>query len=134
LRDFCIMAWLIGVALGFRQADPLAGFAITVLIVHIGIDATRDVVARLMDVHDDEVAGEVASLARAIPGVGGLGDLRVRWLGRQAEVRLVGLKELARMRPEQNCAGLPAQTPGLFPRRLQQRLLPAMHTVEVADR
>jgi len=80
---------LIGVALGFRQADPLAGFAITVLIVHIGIDATRDVVARLMDVHDDEVAGEVASLARAIPGVGGLGDLRVRWLGRQAEVRLV---------------------------------------------
>jgi divalent metal cation (Fe/Co/Zn/Cd) transporter len=59
------------------------------LIVHIGIDATRDVVARLMDVHDDEIAGEVASIPRAIPGVQSLGELRVRWLGRQAEVRLV---------------------------------------------
>ena len=89
IASFGALIGLIGVALGFRQADPLAGFAITVLIVHIGIDATRDVVARLMDVHDDELAGRVASVARAIPGVHSLGDLRVRWLGRQAEVRLV---------------------------------------------
>jgi cation diffusion facilitator family transporter len=89
IASFGALIGLIGVALGFRQADPLAGFAITVLIVHIGFDATRDVVARLMDVHDDEVAGEVASIARAIPGVRSLGELRVRWLGRQAEVRLV---------------------------------------------
>ncbi len=89
IASFGALIGLIGVALGFRQADPLAGFAITALIVHIGIDATRDVVSRLMDVHDDELAGEVASIARAIPGVRSLGDLRVRWLGRQAEVRLV---------------------------------------------
>ncbi len=89
IASFGALIGLIGVALGFRQADPIAGFAITALIVHIGIDATRDVVSRLMDVHDDELAGEVASIARAIPGVRGLGDLRVRWLGRQAEVRLV---------------------------------------------
>lgn len=80
---------LIGVALGFRRADPIAGFAITALIVRIGTEATRDVVSRLMDVHDDQLAGEVAALARAIPGVRGIGDLRVRWLGRQAEIRLV---------------------------------------------
>ena len=89
IASFGALVGLIGVALGFRQADPLAGFAITVLIVHIGIDATRDVVARLMDVHDHELAGEVAGIARAVPGVRGVGDLRVRWLGRQAEVRLV---------------------------------------------
>ncbi len=89
IASFGALIGLIGVALGFRRADPIAGFAITALIVHIGIDATRDVVSRLMDVHDDELAGEVASIARAIPGVRSLGDLRVRWLGRQAEVRLV---------------------------------------------
>lgn len=89
IASFGALIGLIGVALGFRQADPLAGFAITVLIVHIGINASRDVVSRLMDVHDDELAGEVARIARTIPGVRSLGDLRVRWLGRQAEVRLV---------------------------------------------
>ena len=34
--------------LGFPVANPLAGFAITALIVHIGIDAARDVAARTL--------------------------------------------------------------------------------------
>ncbi len=89
IASFGALIGFIGVALGFRQADPLAGFAITALIVHIGIDPTRDVVSRLMDVHDHELASQVASLVQAIPEERGLGALRVRWLGRQAEVRLV---------------------------------------------
>ena len=60
IASFGALVGLIGVALGFRQADPLAGFAITLLIVRIGIEATHDVVARLMDVNDGELAGEVA--------------------------------------------------------------------------
>lgn len=89
VASFGALVGLIGVALGFRQADPLAGFAITALIVHIGVDATRDVVSRLMDVHDEELAREIVTIARRIAGVTGVGDMRVRWLGRQAEVRLV---------------------------------------------
>jgi cation diffusion facilitator family transporter len=46
---------LIGVAFGFRVADPIAGFAITLLIVHIGIDASRDILSRLMDANDKEL-------------------------------------------------------------------------------
>jgi cation diffusion facilitator family transporter len=80
---------LIGVALGFRVADPIAGFAITALIIHIGIDATRDVAARLMDVNDEEMIGTVRDVAMSIPGVQGIGDLRVRWLGREMEIRMV---------------------------------------------
>ena len=89
IASFGALVGLIGVALGFLQADPLAGFAITVLIVRIGIEATHDVVARLMDVNDGELAGEVASVVRAIPGVSSVSDVRIRWLGRQAEMRLV---------------------------------------------
>lgn len=79
---------LVGVALGFRAADPLAGFAIALLIVHIGIDATRDVVSRLMDVHDDEVGRTVLAAINQIPEVKAVTNLRVRWLGRQVEVRV----------------------------------------------
>ena len=52
---------------------------------------------------------------------------------RQPEVRLVGLEELARMRLEQDHAGLAAGLGRRIPGGLQQRLVPAMHAVEVAD-
>jgi cation diffusion facilitator family transporter len=83
------LAGLIGVALGLRVADPIAGLAITVLIVHIGIDATRDVASRLMDVNDEELTQAARAAAMSEPSVLDVGDVRVRWLGRQAEVRMI---------------------------------------------
>lgn len=82
---------LIGVALGFPQADPIAGVAIGLLIVHIGIDATREVAARLMDANDEELANTAATIASKVPGVTGVHDVRARWLGREVELR-VGLQ------------------------------------------
>lgn len=79
---------LIGVALGFRLADPIAGFAITVLIVHIGIDASRDVARRLMDENDDDVGATIAEVASAVPGVIAVAGVETRWLGREVEARL----------------------------------------------
>ena len=79
---------LIGVALGFRVADPLAGFAIALLIVRIGVVATRDVVSRLMDANDEELGRAVLAAIDRIPAVKAVSDLRVRWLGRQVEVRI----------------------------------------------
>jgi hypothetical protein len=80
---------LIGVAAGFRRADPSAGFAITVLIIHIGIEATRDVASRLMDENDVPVSEAVRTVALKVPGVREAGDIRVRWLGREVEVRMI---------------------------------------------
>ena len=82
------LAGLIGVAAGARIADPIAGFAITLLILHIGVDATRDVARRLMDENDELMAQEITRVAASIPGVIGVDDVRARWLGRQAEARL----------------------------------------------
>lgn len=89
------LAGLIGVAAGAKAADPIAGFAITVLIVHIGVGATRDMASRLMDAHDEEIAETVRAAAGAIPQVRSVEDVRVRWLGREVEVRL-----LVRLLPE----------------------------------
>jgi len=79
---------LIGVALGFPQADPIAGFAIGLLIVHIGIDATREVASRLMDANDEELSQTAARIALRVPGVERVTDARSRWLGREVEIRL----------------------------------------------
>jgi cation diffusion facilitator family transporter len=80
---------LIGVAAGFRIADPIAGFAITVLIIHIGIDATRDVWSRLMDENDEEVAEAIRAVAAQVPHVVEVSDVRARWLGREVEARVL---------------------------------------------
>jgi cation diffusion facilitator family transporter len=80
---------LIGVAAGFRIADPIAGFAITGLIIHIGIDATKDVWSRLMDENDEEVAGAIDAVAAKVPGVLEVSDVRARWLGREIEARML---------------------------------------------
>lgn len=79
---------LIGVALGFPLADPIAGFAIGLLIVHIGLDATTEVATRLMDANDEQVATTVERVAAAIPGVERVHDVRARWLGREVDLRL----------------------------------------------
>jgi cation diffusion facilitator family transporter len=83
------LAGLIGVAFGLRVADPIAGFAITLLIIHIGIDATRDVASRLMDENDEEVARAIRAVAAATPGVVEVSDVRARWLGREVEARVL---------------------------------------------
>ena len=79
---------LIGVALGVPQADPIAGFAIGLLIVHIGLDATKEVAERLMDANDEEVVTSVERAAAAVVGVERVHDVRARWLGREVEIRL----------------------------------------------
>ncbi len=83
------LAGLIGVALGLRVADPMAGFAITLLIIHIGIDATRDVASRLMDENDEEVAEAIRAVAQEVPGVAQVSEVRARWLGREVEARVL---------------------------------------------
>lgn len=79
---------LIGVAAGFRLADPVAGFAITALIVHVGVDATRDVWRRLMDENDQEVAATIGQVAAAVGGVIAVRQVQARWLGREIEAQL----------------------------------------------
>lgn len=81
---------LLGVAAGFRAADPIAGFAISLFIVRIGLEATRDVVFRLMDAQDEALAEAVRGVAsELLEDEASVRDVRIRWLGRQVEVRLV---------------------------------------------
>ncbi len=81
---FASLAVLLGVAgaaLGQPLADPLVGLGITGAILAVGWDAARQVYRRLMDAVDPSLVERVEQVLRATPGVLGVGELRLRWIG-----------------------------------------------------
>ena len=70
-----------GVALGFPAADPIAGLIIAGLILVVLKDAARDVLMRIMDGVDPVIRDESEAVLAEVPGVEGVGEVRVRWIG-----------------------------------------------------
>jgi cation diffusion facilitator family transporter len=79
---------LILVAIGHPLGDPIAGFAITVFIAHVGYEVTSDVVIHLMDGVDPVILGRTESVATSVPGVLGA-TVRGRWTGRSLRLEVV---------------------------------------------
>ncbi|GHB27002.1 cation efflux system protein [Streptomyces viridiviolaceus] len=80
-----------GSALGWQLADPLVGLAITAAIVLVLRDAAREVFRRVMDAVDPALVDRAERVLAEVPGVRGVGELRLRWIGHRlrAEVALV---------------------------------------------
>ncbi|MFI9151287.1 cation diffusion facilitator family transporter [Streptomyces sp. NPDC053367] len=80
-----------GSALGWRLADPLVGLAITAAIALVLRDAAREVFRRVMDAVDPALVDRAERALREVPGVRGVGELRLRWIGHRlrAEVAVV---------------------------------------------
>ncbi|MGA5704321.1 cation diffusion facilitator family transporter [Peterkaempfera bronchialis] len=70
-----------GAALGWRAADPVVGLLITGAIVLVLRDAAREVWRRLMDAVDPAAVTAAEEALGAVPGVRGVGAVRMRWLG-----------------------------------------------------
>jgi cation diffusion facilitator family transporter len=72
---------LVVVATGHRWGDPVAGIAVTLFIVHVGVEVTNEISIHLMD----GIEAEHAVAARAaVIGIDGVRDaaVRGRWMGR----------------------------------------------------
>ncbi|AQS70740.1 cation diffusion facilitator family transporter [Streptomyces pactum] len=80
-----------GAALGWRLTDPVVGLAITAVIVLVLRNAAREVFRRLMDAVDPVLVDRAERVLAEVPGVRGVGELRLRWIGHRlrAEVALV---------------------------------------------
>jgi cation diffusion facilitator family transporter len=80
-----------GVALGWDWADPAVGLLITVAILAVLRQAAREIWRRLMDAVDPALVDQAESTLRATPGVLGVGQVRLRWIGHQirAECEIV---------------------------------------------
>ena len=70
-----------GVALGWQVADPIVGLVITVAVVGVLRSAVRQVGARLLDAVDPRLIDQATSVVAATPGVTGVAELRMRWVG-----------------------------------------------------
>jgi cation diffusion facilitator family transporter len=81
---FTSLAVLIGVAgaaIGWNWADPAIGLAITAAIAVTGWQAAREVGRRLMDSVDPALTDTAEATLVAVPGVLGVGSVRLRWTG-----------------------------------------------------
>lgn len=88
LASVAAFGGLLGVHYGFEEADPIAGFVVTLAIVVIARDASRHVLARLLDAVDPDVVQTVENIARQTPGVVSVGRAQARYAGRSLYVVL----------------------------------------------
>jgi len=72
-----------GVAIGWNWADPVVGLLITVAILTVLRQAAQEIYRRLMDAVDPALVDQVEQTLRATPGVLGVGQVRLRWIGHQ---------------------------------------------------
>ncbi|HSY16309.1 MAG TPA: cation diffusion facilitator family transporter [Jatrophihabitantaceae bacterium] len=70
-----------GVALGWRQADPVIGLVITVAILAVLRSAISQIGARLMDAVDPTLVEQARAAATSVEGIDTVRELRIRWLG-----------------------------------------------------
>ncbi|WP_241777744.1 cation diffusion facilitator family transporter [Streptomyces sp. CT34] len=70
-----------GAALGWRWADPVVGLLITLAILMVLKDATREVYRRLMDSVDPKLVDAAEQALRDVDGVLDVGQVRMRWIG-----------------------------------------------------
>jgi cation diffusion facilitator family transporter len=90
LTSLTVLFGVVGVWLGYPLADPIIGLVITGLVLVILWRVGKEVFGRMLDGVDPEVVAEIEELARGTPGVLGVSEVRVRWLGHRlhAEVNL----------------------------------------------
>jgi len=77
-----------GVALGFPAADPVIGLLITVAILFVLRDAAKEVFRRLMDAVDPATVELAERTARSAPGIAGVREVRMRWIGHALRAEL----------------------------------------------
>ena len=81
LTSLAVVVGAAGVAVGWRWADPVVGLGITVAIAAVLKDAAREVYRRLMDAVDPTLVDAAEAELAATPGVTGVRQVRMRWLG-----------------------------------------------------
>ncbi len=94
--SLAVVVGALGVLAGFRLADPIVGLIITVAILSVLKGAVIDIYRRLMDAIEPELVEAAEASIRSTPGVLGVDDLRLRWIGHRirAETGIVVDPEL----------------------------------------
>jgi len=97
LTSLAVVIGALGVAAGWRLADPIVGLLITVAILFVLKDAARDIYRRLMDSVEPDLVDDVRRVLASVPGVQDVEDVRIRWLGHElrAEAEIISDADLS---------------------------------------
>lgn len=79
--SLAVLVGAAGVALGWRQADPIIGLVITLAILGVLRSAIRQVGARLMDAVDPGLVDQARAAVISVDGIQSVPELRIRWIG-----------------------------------------------------
>ena len=103
LTSLAVLLGAGGVALGWDWADPAVGLLITVAILAVLRQAAREIYRRLMDAVDPALVDQAENTLRGTPGVLGVGQVRLRWIGHQlrAECEIVVAPEITAVQAHQ---------------------------------
>jgi cation diffusion facilitator family transporter len=88
LTSLAVLLGALGAWAGFPIADPLVGLLITLAILVILKDTATTMWQRLMDAVDPALLDEIERTALAVPGVGGVHNVRARWVGHRLHAEL----------------------------------------------
>jgi cation diffusion facilitator family transporter len=96
LTSLAVVAGALGVAAGWRLADPIVGLLITVAILFVLKNAARDIYRRLMDSVEPNLVDEVERVLASVPGVQAVESVRIRWIGHdlRAEAEIISDADL----------------------------------------
>lgn len=90
LSSFGALVGLALVAAGYPWGDPVAGFAVTLFVAHVGFEVTKEILGHLMDSVEPEDLLAAESAALAVPGVAEA-TAKGRWSGRSLVVEIEGI-------------------------------------------
>jgi cation diffusion facilitator family transporter len=79
--SLAVLLGAVGVAVGWRLADPIVGLVIAVSILGVLRTAVRQVGARLMDAVDPGLVDRATAVVSEVDGIEQVRDLRIRWIG-----------------------------------------------------
>ncbi len=84
--SLAVVLGVVGIWLGFPLADPLVALAISVAIFVLLWGTARDIGRRLLDGVDPALVLEAEDTVAGMPGVIGVDEVRMRWIGHRLDV------------------------------------------------
>ena len=88
LASLAVLGGAVGVWLGYPLADPIVGMLITLAILGLAWQSALAIFTRMLDGVEPEVLETIGHLARHVPGVHEVADVRARWSGHRLQVEL----------------------------------------------
>ncbi|MCY3579629.1 MAG: cation transporter [Acidimicrobiia bacterium] len=85
LTSIAVVCGVVGVWLGFPEADAIMGFIIGVLVFGILVVSMRPVMRRLLDGVEDGLIERLTAVVATVPGVESVDRVRARWAGHRME-------------------------------------------------